>query len=253
MNKFWDDDISALKLTDTEKNGLQVFRNYKKAFDKRTADEFIDEINKADFDLAPLQSILNLIQQEHIRLIPVYFCSFADEQLENMFRREIPENVPSGRASMLGGFGGLSRFSQRIQSAFAFHWMTPDILLELDKLRKLRNDLSHTWDVDSLKIKLESLIDVQMYPLEKEIGEEVKFPKEVWKMIPKESLFRIRLIWLSGRCFYESQLYPQIIKRRLDEFQTLYGNRKPNLLMSISKECQVATSKLTNGHINKGR
>jgi len=34
MGMDWDPDIAALKLSDVEKNGLQVHRNYSRAFEK---------------------------------------------------------------------------------------------------------------------------------------------------------------------------------------------------------------------------
>jgi hypothetical protein len=241
MKEFWDEDIAALKLGDDEKNGLQVFRNYQKAFDKRASEQFIAEINLASFDLTPLDGILNLIGKEDIRFLPVFFCSFADEQLERMFRQEIPETVPSGRASMLSGFGGLSRLSQRIQTAYAFNWMTTDILLELDKLRKIRNETSHSWDVEVLRSKLNLLVDGRMHQLEKELGDGVNLPENFWEPLSKDSIPRIRLVWLAGRCFYESKLYPQVVKRRLHVFQTLYGEHKPQLLANISNRCLSAT------------
>lgn len=242
MNEFWDEDIAATRLGQEEKTGLQVFRNYKNAFDKRASEKFAEEVNLETFDLTSLDRILSLIVKEDLRFLTVFFCSFADEQLEGMFKREIPESVPSGRSSMLGGFGGLSRFSQRIQSAYAFNWMTADILLELDKIRKIRNEFSHSWDVELLKTKLNLLVDEQMHQLEKHLGDGVHLPPNFWNSLSQDSVFRIRLIWLSGRCYYESRLYPQAVKRRLDVFQTLYGIHKPQLLADVSKKCLRATN-----------
>lgn len=144
MTDFWNPDIAALDLSEVEKNGLQVFRNYTIAFEKRAAEHFVTESNRSKYDTAQLDGILNLIVTEDVRFLPVIACSFADEQLEEMFKREVPESVPGGRSSMLSGYGSLSRFSQRIQVAYAFGWMSPDVLEELEKLRKIRNDTSHS-------------------------------------------------------------------------------------------------------------
>jgi hypothetical protein len=243
MTEFWDEDIAALNLGDDEKNGLQVFRNYQKAFDKNASELFIKEIDSVSFDLSPLENILDLIGKDDFRFLPVFFCSFADERLEIMLKREIPESVPGGRSSMLSGFGSLSRFSQRIQVTYAFNWMSEDILLESDKLRKIRNEASHSWDVDVLRSKLNELVDERMYQIERDLVDTVNLPENFWESLSKDALLRIRLTWLAGRFFYESQIYPQAVKRRLDIFQTLYGDQRPKLLSDVTKRC-LSSSKL---------
>jgi len=240
----WDPDIAALEMEDVEKNGLQVFRNYKKAFDKHASERFSRDIGSASFDLTSLDGILHLICSEDIRFLPTIVCSFADEQLEQMFKREIPETVPGGRESMLGGFGGLSRFSQRIQIAYAFGWMGEDILEELSKLRKIRNDASHSWDVNILREKIDILIDQKMQPVEKDLADGVRLPDRFWESLSKESTFRVRLVWLVGRCFYESRLFPQAVKLRLNPDQALYGEHKSGLLIDVADKCVSFTKRL---------
>ena len=241
MAEFWDEDIAQLKLKDDEKNGLQVFRNYQNAFDKTASEQFGKEIDAISFDLSPLDSILELIGKDDFRFLPVFFCSFADDQLEIMLKREIPETVPGGRASMLSGFGSLSRFSQRIQIAYAFNWMSQDILLESDKLRKIRNEASHSWDVNVLRSKLDDLVGARMHEIERDLGGTTHLPENFWELLSNDALLRIRLTWLSGRFFYESRLYPQAVKRRLNIFQTLYGDQKPKLLAEIAKRCLTSS------------
>lgn len=241
MTAFWDTDITAMNLTDVEKNGLQVFRNYKKAFEKSAAERFVNESNAAKYDTESLDGILGLIVGEDIRFLPVIACSFSDEQLEEMFKREIPSGVPGGRSSMLSGYGSLSRFSQRLQVAYAFGWMSPDILEELDKLRKIRNDTSHSWDINSVRGKLDALIDSSMMKIEELLGDGIRLPEKFWEALPKEALFRVRLIWLLGRCFYESHLFAVAIKRRLNPKLALYGEAKSNLLVSVAAKCVAAT------------
>jgi len=87
MADFWDSDIAALNLTDGEKTGLQVFRNYTRAFEKSAAERFVSESNRAEYDTSKLDGILNLIVAEDVRFLPVIACSFSDEQLEEMFKR----------------------------------------------------------------------------------------------------------------------------------------------------------------------
>ena len=244
MVDSWDSDIAALSLTDIEKNGLQVFRNYTRAFEMRAAERFVSESNSAEYDTSKLNGILNLILAEDVRFLPVIACSFSDEQLEEMFKREIPSGVPGGRSSMLSGYGSLSQFSQRIQVAYAFNWMSYDILEELDRLRKIRNDTSHSWDINSVRSKLDTLIDCRMIKIEEQLGDGIRLPERFWETLPKEALFRVRLIWLLGRCFYESHLFAAAIKRRLNPQLALYGEAKTNLLVCVSAKCVTTTKEI---------
>lgn len=238
---FWDVDIAALKLSDEEKNGLQVFRNYTKAFEKKAAEHFVCESDSNSYNTNVLNGILLLVGAEDIRFLPVIVCSFSDEQLEQMFKREISQGVPGGVSSMLNGFGGLSRFSQRIQIAYAFGWMSRDILEELDRLRKIRNDTSHSWNINALRGKLDTLIDERMQRIEEQLGDGIRLPERFWETLARESLFRIRLIWLVGRCFYEANLFAAAVKRRLNPHLALYGEAKTKLLVEVAAKCVEAT------------
>ncbi|UVW29848.1 hypothetical protein [Massilia sp. H6] len=244
MADSWDPDIAALNLTHVEKNGLQVFRNYTLAFEKSAAERFVSKSNRTYYDTSKLNGILSLIVVEDVRFLPVIACSFSDEQLEEMFKREIPCGVPGGRSSMLSGYGSLSRFSQRIQVAYAFNWISADILEELDRLRKIRNDTSHSWDINSVRGKLDLLIDGRMTKIEEQLGDGIKLPERFWNHLPKEAIFRVRLIWLLGRCFYESHLYAAAIKLRLNPKLALYGEEKTNLLAGVAAKCLEATKEV---------
>lgn len=244
MADFWDPDIAALDLTDVEKNGLQVFRNYTNAFEKKAAERFVSESNSTEYDTSSLKGILNLLVTEDIRFLPVIACSFSDELLEEMFKREIPSGVPGGRTSMLSGYGSLSRFSQRIQVAYAFDWMSPDLLEELDKLRRIRNNTSHSWDFDSVRKELNLLIDGRMTRIEEQLGDGTRLPKQFWEGMSREAIFRVRLMWLLGRCFYESHLFAAAMKRRLNPQLALYGDARTNLLIGVSALCVAFTKEV---------
>lgn len=245
MKKIWDVDIEALSLSDEEKNGLQVFRNYSRAFENKATEKFVEAVNNSTNDLIKLESILKLIGYEDIKFLPVIACSFADEQLEEMFKKEISQTVPGGRASMLSGYGSLSRLSQRIQVAYAFNWMSHDLLEEIDKLRKIRNDISHTWDVDVLNQKLEVLIQERMIKIEEHLADGEKLPEHFWQSLSNESIFRVRLIWLLGRIFYESKLYASAVKMNVNP-NVLYGSNPPKLLSFMASKCLEATRDIIN-------
>lgn len=99
MSDFHEPDIVAMKLSDVEKNGLQVFRTYTRAFEQHRAQEFLKVVQWDPGVMMDLQSVLKLVAEEEPRSLPVLACAFVDDQLKAMFRREIPEGVPGGRAS----------------------------------------------------------------------------------------------------------------------------------------------------------
>lgn len=240
----WDPDIAALTLSDGEKDGLQVFRNYSEAFERHRLKLFSEETNKTEQALEPLARVHDLILAEDPRFLAVIVSAFIDEQLDAMFRREVPDQIPSGRANLFSGFGPLSRYSQRIQVAYAFDWLSRDILTEADKLRKLRNEVSHSWNVGDLKERLSNFISHTMSPIESFLDDGAKLPKEFYKSADDVALFRVRLLWLVGRVYYECGLFPRALKVRLNSVKALYGPEHPQLLSKIAGLCVENTKRV---------
>ena len=240
----WDPDIAALTLSDGEKNGLQVFRNYSEAFEKHRLKLFSEEVNKADRSLEPLTRVHDLILVEDPRFLAVIVSAFIDEQLDDMFRRDVPEQIPSGRANLFSGFGPLSRYSQRIQVAYAFDWLSHDILTEADKLRKLRNEVSHSWNIGDLKNRLATFISHSMSPVESFLDDGARLPKDWYKSVDDIALFRVRLLWLVGRVYYECGLFPQTLKKHLNPQNALYGSEHPQSLSKVAGLCVESTKRV---------
>lgn len=84
----WDDDIAALDMSDVEKNGLQVYRNYTKAFEREQAKNFAAEVNSETHDVSRLRKVCNAIASDDERLIPIIACAFADEALDEIYKRD---------------------------------------------------------------------------------------------------------------------------------------------------------------------
>ena len=241
MSMDWDPDIATLKLSDVEKNGLQVHRNYSRAFEKHRNKDFAAEVDKLGVDLDQLRRIHALILKEDPRFLAVIVSAFVDEQLDQMFRREIPQNIPGGRSTLFSGFGPLSRYSQRIQVAYAFDWLSRDLLTDADKLRKLRNDVSHNWNIGDLTQKLSDFISTSMSPIEAQLDDGTRLPKEFQKALDEIALFRVRLIWVVGRLYYECFLFPRALKERLKPETALYGVDHPQLLTKVAGQCVEVT------------
>jgi hypothetical protein len=241
MPDFHDPDIAAMKLSDGEKNGLQVYRNYSRAFEQDRAKRFAESVQADPLALTDLTTILQLIAEEEPRTLPVIACAYADDQLKEMFRREVPEGVPGGRSELLSGFGPLSRLSQRVQMAYAFGWLSKDVLVEVDHLRKIRNDVSHKWDMKLLESKMSQLIEQRQHRIEEYLGDGVHLPENFHALLQPMQKLRVRLIWLLGRITYESHLWVPALKENLVPQKVLYGPNAPAMLSQVSAACVEIT------------
>lgn len=241
MPDFHDPDIAALKLSQGEKDGLQVHRNYTAAFERDRAKRFADSVKPDPRVLADLSSLLQLVSNEEPRSLPVIACAFADDHLKEMFRREIPDGVPGGRGELLSGFGPLARLSQRIQMAYAFGWLSHDLLIEVDHLRRVRNDVSHKWDMALLETRLSQLIDQRQRRIEEHLGDGIRLPEGFHESLEPIQKLRVRLIWLLGRLVYETQLWVPALKANLVPSKVLYGPHAPALLTEVSAACVEVT------------
>jgi hypothetical protein len=241
MPNFHDPDISIMKLTEEEKNGLQVYRNYSRAFEDHRSKLFSEAASDYPEAIASLSEVLDLIASEEPRSVLVIACAYADDLLKEMFRREIPDGVPGGRSELLSGFGPLSRLSQRVQMAYAFGWLSQDLLIELDHLRKMRNEISHKWDMKLLNAKLSQLIEQRQHRIEEYLGDGVRLPKSFHEALNEQQKLRVRLIWLLGRLAYESHLWVAALKENLSPSKVLYGSNPPSMLSKVSAVCVEVT------------
>jgi hypothetical protein len=114
MSERWDDDIAAMNLTEFEKNGLQVYRNYNKAFERAKETRFAEIIDSEDIDTGRLTTIFEHFLSEDVRFLPVIACAFADELLKEMFIKWISADVPGGPKSLFTQYGPLSSLFHRI-------------------------------------------------------------------------------------------------------------------------------------------
>lgn len=241
MTFHLDSDIAAMNLSEAEKTGLQLYRNYSRTFDVRRAKGFLEEFRIDPSIVSNLTNVLQLVATEEARTLPVIACAYADDQLKEMFRREIPEGVPGGRSELLSGFGPLARLSQRIQMAFAFGWMSKDILVELDHLRKIRNDISHKWDLEVLERKMHDLIENRQHKIEKYLGDGIRLPENFHESLMPIERLRVRLVWMLARITYESHFWVPALKLNLVPDKVLYGNNPPAILSEISAACVSIT------------
>jgi tRNA isopentenyl-2-thiomethyl-A-37 hydroxylase MiaE len=244
MESTLDPDITAMQLSDGEKWGLQVYRNYSRAFEEHRVKQFVEQASLFEVEVKLFEQVVALITTQEARAIPVIASAYADDRLKEMFQREIPQGVPGGRSAIMSGFGPLARLSQRIQLAFAFGWLSKDLLTEFDHIRKVRNDLSHKWDVDLLEQRLTDLIENKQSRFEESLGDGVRLPKEFYSSMNSIDRFRVRSVWLLGRMTYETRLWVPALKAGISPEQTLYGQNAPLMLQAIAGISVESTRKI---------
>jgi hypothetical protein len=241
MNNTLDPDIAAMKLSDGEKWGLQVYRNYSRAFGEHRVKEFVEKTSPFEAEVKLFEQIAALVVSEEARVVPVIAAAYADDRLEEMFKREIPDGVPGGRSALMSGFGPLARLSQRLQMAFAFGWLSKDLLIEFDHIRKIRNDLSHKWDIELLERRMNELIEEKQTPFEEQLGDGVRLPENFHESMQPVDRFRVRAIWMLGRLTYETRLWVPALKAGIAPVEALYGPNAPVMLRAIAAISVKAT------------
>lgn len=244
MKDFWDPDIASLTLTPEEKNGLQVFRNYSGAFERDREKKFVEQLDSKTYDIDELLKVIEHILAEEARALPVIACAFADDVMLAMLRREIPDGVPGGKAGLWSGFGPLSRLSSRIQICYAFGWIDQELLREIDALRKIRNDISHKWDIAALRERIDQFVSSVEHPIEAAFDTSGRAPEGFSRHLELADRLRLRIIWILGRLFYECLVWVPALKAGLMPQSTLYVQHRPKLLVAIADACMKASKRL---------
>ena len=193
----WDNDIAALSLSDIEKDGLQIYRNYANSFTRARERQFSEGIDCIELGSMIFARSCPLSSPKDIRLIPVIACAFADENLKEMYKTFLPKDGPSGKSRMLDRFGPIGDLFARIHFADAFDMVHTDILKALNKLREHRNTISHTWNpvefADFFEKPLPYMDEIEAALLHRSRrqGDDTE--------LSAEGSLRIRTIWLLAR------------------------------------------------------
>ncbi len=241
---WFDPDIDAMHLDYGEKAGLQIYRNYTRAFEDHAIKRFRDVLKREPFDLAALKKINMLLVDEDIRFLPVIVCAYGDELLESTFRDMLPDGIPGGKASMFGPYGPLSDLSKRIRLAYAFDILSPDLLKELDHVRAARNTISHTWDSHALKDFYIASRVSELFPVEGLLEERGRLSAILVSSLDSASAFRVRLVWIVGRLTYEAAAYQRAKRARLEPARALYLDEGTSWLADVATECMTTTTKI---------
>lgn len=147
---------------------------------------------------------------------------------------------------MFGGYGPLSDLAKRIKLAYAFGVLSADLMKELDLLRRARNGISHSWNIDSLNDFFTKGSLADMHRIEEVLSERQELTKKFSDDFKPLVAFRIRLIWIVGRLVYEAAAYNRAKEARLDPVRALYGKPTPKWLVEVSKIAHEATLEIAN-------
>lgn len=226
-----------------EKAGLQIYRNYTRSFEKRAIELFVEALNELPFDTVELERFSSLLVTEEPRFLPIITCAFADDLLVVAFQHALPDNVPGGKKGLFGGYGPLSSFSQRIKLAVAFNVVSPDLALELDKVRNVRNKLAHSWEVSEFDALLKDSKLATIVPVESYLAEREQFKDRVAQLDELGTL-RLRLVWLVCRLAYEARSYYRCKEANLNPSKALYGNPPPGWLRSVARVSLEASKRI---------
>ncbi|MDQ2891517.1 MAG: hypothetical protein M3R64_00305 [Pseudomonadota bacterium] len=236
-----DADFREMNLSYAEKSGLQIYRNYTLSFEEHNIERFRDALNNEEHDFSALVQLTHLLVHEDIRFTPVILCGYADDALKSVFMDVLPAEVPGGRSSMLSGYGPLSTLSERIRLAHAFTVLSQDLMTQLDAVRKVRNRVSHDWNLKSAIELLDSISLDDLYPIDHQIAEHSPEVGATDVELDRSSSLRTRLIWLAGRLTYESAAFNKAKRARLSPMKALYGNGSTNWLAEVAQICANAT------------
>ena len=138
---------------------------------------------------------------------------------------------------MFGGYGPLGSLSKQLQMSFAFDMITRELISDFEALRKVRNDLSHSWDVSDLVGFYKKGHATSLFPIEELLREHANHLCR----------FRLRLVWMVARLTYEALLYAKARQAKLDPSHALYGPNRPKLLESVSKLAMEACRRCIGG------
>lgn len=215
-------------LSPEEQAGVDYFVMFLRKVRERQAKEAVAEVEAIPADVKSFKRAATLIGGEDIRFLPVIVTSYCDDLLGQMFRRELPGSVPGGLNQLVRS-GALARLANRIQIAYAFNWINRDVLAELDQLRGIRNEVSHRWDIQEIRPKIEALVQNRMIAAEVHLDDASgghPLPKGFSERLSLDSRFRIRLQWLCGQMFFQARYWPALVKRGLNPDFMMYGGDK---------------------------
>ena len=241
QDDWFDADIAAMELGYGEKAGLQLYRNYTRSFEDHALKRFVQTLDDEQFDIEPLQRLVGLVTREDLRFIPVIACAFADDTLRDVFKATLSDKVPGGKSSLLAGYGPLADLSKRIQLAHAFDVMSPDLMLEVDHLRVVRNAISHSWDISSLEDFYDGGRVGQMFRVEDLVLERAGLGEEFSATFDARMRFRVRVVWLLCRLAYEAKTYQRAKAARLTPQRALYGTPSTKWLGLVANVAMQAT------------
>lgn len=117
-------------------------------------------MNYLDLDIGDYHDVVKMFHSETDRGAAVLAASFVEHYLAAYLRFFMVGDADAG--TLFGRFGPLSGFSQRIETAYAFGYLTATSRQDLNTVRKIRNHFAHhpmdaTFDASPVRDLVENL------------------------------------------------------------------------------------------------
>lgn len=230
----WDPDITVMQLSDIEKNGLQVYRNYQKAFHKHASEKVVEHLDSLPFDEDEYRAVIFEIVRCHDALVAIVATSYADKLLEQMYKTELPADVPGGKKSLLGAYGPFDSFAKRLRLAYCFGWVDSSAASDIDLVREIRNRFAHDWRLKSLDDPVvKALVDKMS------AADDFLFGKPAVAKLGYAERFRVRTLMALGIFTASTFIYPKAHKAGLQP-AVLMLQDQPKVFRAISKHSIAA-------------
>jgi DNA-binding MltR family transcriptional regulator len=120
-------------------------------------------VGNQDLDISDYHHVVEMFHSESDRGAAVLAGSFAEHFLVT-YLRSLMVNADSGD-DLFHGFGPFANFSQRIETAYAFGFLTARTRKDLDYIRRIRNHFAHhPREADFEKSPVRELVDNLTFP-----------------------------------------------------------------------------------------
>lgn len=117
--------------------------------------------------------------EEGDRAAVIYSSSLLDDLLARLLKAFLIDKKASEEL-LFGGHAPLSTFSSRIKSCFCLGLILEEEYLDLNKIRKIRNEFAHNWDDINLNDSKLSQICKSMFYIRTDIELKNQVPRQCY-------------------------------------------------------------------------
>lgn len=237
VSPFWDLDIAAMNLTYVEKNGLQIYRNYQNSFQLFKIGEFRKSMEVSDDNVQNLETILDLLASDDLRICVIALCAFAEEMLSEAIQSASEHLSAKERKQIFSPLGPLSSLSSKILLCKLFSVLSDQILDNVEKLRLTRNKIAHGYGGGLLEIEINEIVQGAVFDAKNIIE---KFINEVGE----RHSARLLMMLVACRLMYEKLFWYKCKMAAIDSAEVLYNHPATDALSFIMGKFRSSIEKI---------